>query len=373
MCELCGDANHQVPVSRRSVLLAGLGLGAGVLVGCNQIPTLEPDVPATLELQAVAAPSIAGTSAWNARPSSSPVVLTGAKPDKIIVHHTNDQNTTDYSQTRAYTLARNIQNFHMDSNGWIDSGQHFTISRGGFILEARHRSLETLNSQANMVSGAHCPGQNDIAIGIENEGTYMTTLPPQAQYDQLVTFCAFICQQYGIASDRIYGHRDFIATDCPGDMLYAKLGQLRRDVATKLGTGNTISRVWVTTKKPDTGERVRTVQYLLKSRGYAVTADGVFGTGTENVVKSFQTSKGLTADGIVGRYSWESLVVNVQSGANGDAVRAVQSQLKARGYAITVDGAFGTGTANMVKSFQTSKGLTADGIVGPDTWAKLTS
>ncbi len=372
MCESCKDPNHQVvQVSRRGVLLAGLGLGAGLLVGCNQTTRLEP--PPLAEPLAITPPSIADTTAWRARAARNPVVLTGAKPDKIIVHHTADPNGTDYSQARAYTLARNIQNYHMDSNGWIDSGQHFTISRGGFVMEARHRSLETLRGGANMVVGAHCPNQNDIAIGIENEGTYTSDLPPQAQYDQLVTMCAFICQQYGISSDRIYGHRDFFNTQCPGDQLYAKLGQLRKDVATKLGTGNTISRVWVTTKKSDSGERVKTVQYLLKNRGYTVAVDGAFGAGTETLVKNFQATKGIGTDGIVGKYTWESLVTNVQNGSSGDAVRAVQSQLKTRGYAVAIDGAFGVGTASAVKSFQTAKGLGADGIVGPDTWAKLTT
>jgi N-acetyl-anhydromuramyl-L-alanine amidase AmpD len=351
------------------VLLAGLSLG--VLAACNQTIPLEPSAP-IVEPLAVIPPTIADAKTWQARAPKSPVVLTGAKPDKIIVHHTADPNGTDYTRTRAYALARNIQDYHMDSNGWIDSGQHFTISRGGYVMEGRHRSLETLQNGGNMVVGAHCPNQNSVAIGIENEGTYTSELPPQAQYDQLVTMCAYICQQYGIASDRIYGHRDFIATQCPGDQLYAKLGQLRKDVAAKLGTSNTISRVWVTTKKPDSGERVKTVQYLLKAQGYTITVDGAFGSGTESVVKNFQTSKGLGSDGIVGRYTWESLVTNVQSGASGDAVRAVQSQLKARGYAVTVDGSFGSSTATAVKSFQTLKSLVSDGIVGPDTWAKLT-
>jgi peptidoglycan hydrolase-like protein with peptidoglycan-binding domain len=51
----------------------------------------------------------------------------------------------------------------------------------------------------------------------------------------------------------------------------------------------------------------------------------------------------------------------------------VQSQLASKNYGVGVDGVFGTGTTNAVKSFQTSKGLLSDGIVGPDTWAKLTA
>ena len=359
-------------VSRRAVLIGGLGFAGTLLAACNLTPSVSdvPDEPG-LEALVVTTPTIAGTATWLARASSTPVTLTGARPDKIIVHHTENQNGTDVSQARAYALARQIQAYHMDSNGWIDSGQHFTVSRGGYITEGRHRSLETLQGGTNMVSGAHCPGQNNIGIGIENEGTYQTVAPPAALYNQLVTLCAYICQQYDLPADRIYGHRDFYNTDCPGDVLYDKIAQLRRDVATRIGASARVSRPWTTVRKGNSGERIKTLQYLLRARGYGLTPDGAFGTGTESAVKSFQTARGLGADGVVGRYTWEALLLNAQNGSSGDAVRAVQSQLAARGYAVTVDGNFGVGTVNAVKAFETSSGLLSDGVVDPDTWAKL--
>jgi hypothetical protein len=162
------------------------------------------------------------------------LTLISTNPDKILVHHTATANSTDYSQAHAYALARSIQNSHMDTNGWSDTGQHFTISRGGYAMEGRHNSLAKLTAGSGMVVGAHCPGQNDKAIGIENEGLYTSVAPPAALYDKLVDMCAYICQQYGIAATQIYGHRDFLATQCPGDVLYGMLPQLRTDVAAKL-------------------------------------------------------------------------------------------------------------------------------------------
>jgi N-acetyl-anhydromuramyl-L-alanine amidase AmpD len=362
----------RVNVSRRAVLVTGLGFAASLLASCNLTPSVmpDPDDP-TLEPLAVPTPTIAGTTAWLARAPREAVTLTGARPDKIIVHHTADPNGTDYSQSRAYALARQIQSYHMDNNGWIDSGQHFTISRGGFVTEGRHRSLETLQGGTNMVSGAHCPGQNTVAIGIENEGTYQTTAPTTALYNQLVAMCAYICQQYNLPADRIYGHRDFVNTQCPGDVLYDRIAQLRRDVAARLGSSARLVRTWTTVRRGDSGERVKTLQYLLRARGYSLTVDGAFGTGTETVVKNFQTARGLTADGVVGRYTWEALLLNAQTGSSGDAVRAVQSQLASRGYAVAVDGSFGSGTANALKAFETSSGLLSDGIMDPDTWARF--
>jgi len=122
----------------------------------------------------------------------------------------------------------------MDVNGWADTGQHFTISRGGYIMEGRHNSLSRLNAGSGMVVGAHCPGQNDQAIGIENEGTYTSVAPTTALYNKLVALCAYICDQYDISPTRIYGHRDFVSTACPGNVLYSMLPQLRADVANAL-------------------------------------------------------------------------------------------------------------------------------------------
>src|SRR5690606_14658470 len=137
----------------------------------------------------------------------------------------------------AYQLSRAIQNWHMDNNGWIDAGQHFTISRGGHIMEARHRSLPTLQNGNQFVHGAHAGSQNNQSIGIENEGTYTSVGPPAALWNWLVNQCAYICKQYGISASQIFGHRDFSSTACPGNVLYSRLPQLRAEVAAMLDGG----------------------------------------------------------------------------------------------------------------------------------------
>lgn len=120
------------------------------------------------------------------------------------------------------------------------------------------------------------------------------------------------------------------------------------------------------------GVDVEAVQYLLRQHGYGVSVDGVFGSGTQSAVKSFQSAKGLTADGVVGASTWAKLVVTVKRGSSGEAVKAVQRELNAkRGAGLAVDGVFGAGTESAVKSFQSHAGVTADGIVGPTTWKNL--
>jgi peptidoglycan hydrolase-like protein with peptidoglycan-binding domain len=131
---------------------------------------------------------------------------------------------------------------------------------------------------------------------------------------------------------------------------------------------------WPLEQQGSTGEDVRTVQYLVNAQGHPTGVDGIFGPLTKAAVQAFQASRGLAADGIVGPHTWPQLIIQVQQGSNGDAVRAVQSQIHSRGDGanqITIDGVFGPVTSYAVRAFQTFLSLTVDGIVGPQTWNHL--
>lgn len=67
------------------------------------------------------------------------------------------------------------------------------------------------------------------------------------------------------------------------------------------------SAVYATLRLGSRGNTVAILQRLLSMLGYVVTPDGVFGTRTEVAVKNFQANNGLTADGIVGRETWTAL------------------------------------------------------------------
>ena len=51
------------------------------------------------------------------------------------------------------------------------------------------------------------------------------------------------------------------------------------------------------------------LQFILRQNGYNLTVDGIFGSGTQSAVIDFQTKNGLTADGIVGPNTWRTLLV----------------------------------------------------------------
>ncbi|MEW2068814.1 peptidoglycan recognition family protein [Streptomyces sp. NPDC007346] len=214
---------HIPKLSRRKILLAGAGgLAAAAL-------------PTTARAAGVVEPDIDSTQTWQARPPRTPVSLVTTRPTKIIVHHTVSANTSDFSRAQSHAHAHWVQDLHMDQNGWLDGGYHFITSRGGWLTEGRHRSLSTLQGGSSFVLGAHTSGQNEQAIGIANEGSYHDgAQPPQAQWEVLVTLCAYVCQQYGIAPSHIYGHKDFGDTLCPG-VLHDSLPRLRSEVAASMG------------------------------------------------------------------------------------------------------------------------------------------
>jgi len=146
-------------------------------------------------------------------------------------------------------------------------------------------------------------------------------------------------------------------------------------LVTKLGGGGTsyeTHETWTTVQRGATGFRVTAIQHLLRARGYALTVDGSFGSITESRVWALQQSRGLVADGIVGPKTWGVLVIACEQGSTGEAVVAIQKLLTARGYALTADGSFGATTKSKVVAFQQSRRLYPDGIVGRVTWSRLT-
>lgn len=142
-------------------------------------------------------------------------------------------------------------------------------------------------------------------------------------------------------------------------------------VAVLLGPTTATAATWPIVSRGETSDQVTTIQHLLTEHGNTTTADGIFGANTEAGVKAFQSANGLTPDGSVGPLTWPKLVVTVQSGSAGSAVKAAQTQLNRYGYGLTIDGTFGTAVADAVTDFQTKHGLPADGIVNVDTWNAL--
>lgn len=137
------------------------------------------------------------------------------------------------------------------------------------------------------------------------------------------------------------------------------------------------------------GTSVTQLQSALNARGASLAVDGRFGSATLQAVRAFQSQSGLAVDGKAGPRTWAALNGSgsgssssstassggdrskVRVGSRGADVTELQNQLRARGATFSATGYFGSSTKAAVIAFQRSAGLTADGVVGPQTWSAL--
>jgi peptidoglycan hydrolase-like protein with peptidoglycan-binding domain len=124
--------------------------------------------------------------------------------------------------------------------------------------------------------------------------------------------------------------------------------------------------------------RVQRILVMIKLFGWE-EIDGIFGPKTKGAVKSFQESKNLVEDGIVGPATWGAMPKDpntplVSNGDTGPVVKALQQGLHtiaSGGSGLDpgqIDGIFGPKTEAAVRAYQTDQGVDSDGIVGDRTW-----
>lgn len=131
--------------------------------------------------------------------------------EKIVIHHTGNPLDDDLN-------AAEIHQSHL-KQGWVGIGYHFVVRKDGSV--ERGRPLECV--------GSHAYGYNYCSIGIHVCGNFETAEPTQEQLSVLPMLIADLCDVYGLIAheDIVLGHRDLMATACPGAKLYQKLQDIR--------------------------------------------------------------------------------------------------------------------------------------------------
>lgn len=198
----------------------------------------------------------------------------------LTVHHTD---TLNGDGDPAATV-RAIQRYHAVERGWGDIGYQYLIDQAGVVYEGRYsgssRSCLTAGGDGSDfghdgagqgVTAAHVGGMNSGNLGVALLGTYTSVLPPAAQRSALEAELAELAGRHGIDPERldvayvnpvsgatrtvaaISGHRDWLATECPGGALYAQLPSIRTNVKARLAptpTTTTTTTATTTTTTP---------------------------------------------------------------------------------------------------------------------------
>jgi len=236
--------------------------------------------------------------------------------------------------------------------------------------------------------------QNKLAQdGIVGPETLEAILSPEAKY---------YAAQYGDAGDditriqtRLY-ELGYLASQ---NLVTGNFGDSTQEAVIKMQSVNgleqdgkvgrkTMNLIYSEEVKPNMlsyGEKSEVVleaQKRLKLLGYMTTEpDGAYGNDTIIAVKQFQSRNDQIVDGYLGPStrialnSSDAIPNGLALGDSGDNIQRVQNLLSKLGYLSSgnVTGYYGEVTENAVKLFQRTNGLNADGLVGAQTMAKLTS
>ncbi|WP_431036124.1 peptidoglycan recognition protein family protein [Streptomyces sp. P6-2-1] len=209
-----------------------------------------PVGPGTLPRGRAPQPAIVDRAGWGADENLREPEFGYTGPVRAaFVHHTASGN--DYTCAEAPSVIRGIYRYHVESNGWRDLGYNFLVDKCGTVYEGRAGGV------AKPVMGAHTLGFNTDSTGIALIGTYTDTAPSAAALDGIAKLTAWklglnnmdpegkvtLVSDGGnlyekgakVSLNVISGHRDGFATECPGKLLYEKLGTLRSKAAALQG------------------------------------------------------------------------------------------------------------------------------------------
>lgn len=232
-------------------------------------------------------------------------------PKEIVLHHAAVSSCTPIDI-----------NYWHKANGWSGIGYHYFVRKNGEVYKGR----------PDNAIGAHCSGYNTNTLGVCFEGNFEMETIGETQRKSGLELIEYIKNLHGI--NKVSYHKDHYATSCPGKN-FNLLDNNAVETVTKpsVSIDNWISKL----------------QAECNNQGFSSqVVDGVPGPAT---LRGCPT---------------------IKYGASGNITKLLQQRLVDLGYNTNgVDGLFGNGTRNAVVQFQTTNSLSADGIVGQNTWSKI--
>lgn len=267
------------------------------------------------------------------------------------------------------------------SRQWRGVGYSWLVGQSGNVYEGRGWHKSGANYGASNLAA--------VSICVIGHGDYEPL--GDAARNSILTILKVTKNQFSWNGETLKGHREEpgVSKSCPGKYPFDFVLEYRNGDYPLSGGSPTPAPpqkgVYVhglhraphlkITKPWTHGQGVRSCQALLKRqwRCDPGTIDGVYGPGTNAAVREFQRREELMVDGIVGPKTWFALFADPDRNLalrsdmmKGDDVGAVQAVVGVR-----VDGRYGPQTTGAVKSFQKTRGLKEDGIVGPVTRAAM--
>lgn len=226
--------------------VAGEELPAGLrldLVDPGPDPAAAPE-PAAYAVAGGAGsrPRIVPRARWGATEGPGEAAAYGRDVKAVFVHHTAQSN--DYECSDSPAVVRGLQALHQRVNGWKDLGYNYVVDKCGTVFEGR------AGGSGRPVTGAHTLGFNTDTLGVAVIGRYTDLEAPPGATAAVARLAAWALGRYGhgasgtveltaavdngkfragerVTVERVSGHRDVFATECPGNALYRQLPTVR--------------------------------------------------------------------------------------------------------------------------------------------------
>jgi N-acetylmuramoyl-L-alanine amidase len=245
-------------------------------------------------------------------------VTSGAKTRFVIHHDGHDRAKADSTPAQERAVMLMFEDYHVNGDG---SGLGMTRKNPrigySFVIFPSGRIYEGCGW--NRI-GAHTGGYNSSAYGVQYPINGRVTKPTTEQLA-----ATFWLRTEGVSlgvlspHHTVGGHRDYGDTDCPGDLVYdaavkgvsqvhvpsveesvAAMPSLRRGKGGPGAPADIVSAVLVAQRALVSANQMTEAELA--------TGPGMFGPVTDRATRSFQWTKGLLVDGIIGPKTWRALL-----------------------------------------------------------------
>ena len=215
---------------------------------------------------------------------------------ELHVHHTWKPDHSDFNGSNYQALQTGMRNYHVNSRDFADIAQHVTLFPDGKFLTGRDFGT----------TPASIKGHNAGAFCVEMIGNFDKGKDSfkGRQKESMVGLANFFYKR----NKYIRFHHENASKSCPGTSIGKE--QFMKEVKA-YGKKEAPEPVIKKDKVPYPGYLIRkgsrgaVVGKIQKAVG--VKDDQIFGKNTEAAVKAFQKKNKLSADGIVGKLTWNKL------------------------------------------------------------------
>ena len=275
----------------------------------------------------------AGTGAVGIIKEGENTRLVGEEVRRLLKERGNDvyNCTVDYASTTNESLSLVVQQANREDLDWFIA-IHFNAGGG--------QGVEVYTYEGRQYQDAIDVCNNISALGFNNRGVKAGTGFYVIRKTKAKSMLIEVC---------------FVDTEDANKYLEVGYKEIAKAIVDALDnhvvTNPIVSAPIVETKPVNVDEWVRELQHECNNQGFSKQS----------------------VDGIAGPATLAGCPV-VRKGAKGNITKLIQKRLLSLGYKLSkwgADGGFGDETVDAVKSFQTDKGFSVDGIVGQDTWRKL--